>query len=331
MISTGTVLVGQAQEPSAIPIINQPDLENLTLLSTIAFDSRVNGLAWSSDGSMLAVSSPRGVRLFAMPSFDSSTEVSNLPAFDVDIQPNGHLIAFPTRGNKVIVKDMQSGLETVLEHDAVTTVLFNQTGTLLASASGAGTILVWNTQTWLHQPLFSGGEDNAVIDLSFQSDNALLASVHQRGDVFFWNLRDLRNGNSMRTFTSNDETLSVSFAFRPGSDNFAKLTLDSPIAVSTSLEVANLAQVNRGIEVSESRSLESQYAISDLVYSPDGSLIITIGGDQLIFSDARTLQILAVRAIVSSNARLLSINSQGNLLAIAAGVTGNNTIEIWGL
>jgi WD40 repeat protein len=106
----------------------------------------------------------------------------------VAFSPDGTLLAVP-RGREVEIVDLASGdaLRVLSGHiDGVWGVAFSPDGALLATASADRTARVWETTSGQHRGTLEG-HTGGVTGVAFSPDGALLATASDDGTARLWN------------------------------------------------------------------------------------------------------------------------------------------------
>ncbi len=153
--------------------------------------------------------------------------------------------------------------------DAVTSVAFQPRSSLLASASGDGTIRLWNarTRTQVGQPL--RGPYGGVASVAFSADGTVLASGYQSGDVVLW-------GSSTHRPIAHPSTggadSAISVAFSPDRRWLAAARLNGTIALWA---LAGGRPVGRPVLLSAPK-------VRSIAFSHDSAMLASAGGDQEI-------------------------------------------------
>ncbi len=166
-------------------------------------------------------------------------EVTEKPIRSLAFNPkNNNIIAVGFLGKqttniKILELDDRFDSKEVagLQHeDAVTSVVFNPQGTLLASTSDDAMVKLWNTQTWKEEATL-GRHMGFGHTVSFNSDGSLLASAAFDGAVKLWNVATrtllktfIRAGASERTKFSRDYEIS-SALFAPTDPHILAMAL----------------------------------------------------------------------------------------------------------
>jgi WD40 repeat protein len=149
------------------------------------------GVAFSPDGSLVAASAGRQVRLWSAASgsevrtLDSTQRIS-LIAFSPD---GGRLAALTVDTPGVIVWAPDTGKQVAAwqagAKEGIFGLAFSPDGTRLATAHGDGTVHVWNARTG-REGLTIRGHGAVVRGVSFSSDGRRLVSASDDGTVKLW-------------------------------------------------------------------------------------------------------------------------------------------------
>jgi WD40 repeat protein len=162
-------------------------------------------IALNQDGTVLASSSVAGVDLWNV-----SHSVHNVPAFRISLaninwtrsvafSPNGHILAigtgearFSSASAPIQLYDMTHrvplGPALSGHTQEVTSIMFNRSGTLLASGSKDGTIRLWDVQRRRPLATLLTGHSAAVNRIAFSPNGRFLASAGADGSVQLWNV-----------------------------------------------------------------------------------------------------------------------------------------------
>ncbi|GBC96306.1 Protein TolB [bacterium HR16] len=192
-----------------------------TLMSVIpAHDNRVNTVAFSPDGNLLASGSDDMTvkiwqvsdygRVFSLQrSLQGHTSWVNAVAFS----PDGSLLASASRDGTVRIWRVSDGtlVRTLTGHNgSVTSVAFSPDGQYLASGSEDGKVRIWNTSDGLLVRTLSD-HVLAVRSVAFSPNGQLIASGGDDRNVRIWQVSD---GALVRTLSGHSGSV-TSVAFSP--------------------------------------------------------------------------------------------------------------------
>lgn len=153
-------------------------------------DSEGRGVAWSTDGTLIAVALRNGEVVVVDP--ESWSESIRWKAHDhqvraIAIRPNSQQIISASRDGTLKVWDRQGTLLHILEGhtDSVEAVACNADGTLIASCDQAGGILVWDAESGTEQYRLTF-PDIRGYSLAFRPDGKLIAIGCNAGNIVIW-------------------------------------------------------------------------------------------------------------------------------------------------
>lgn len=148
---------------------------------------QANDVDFSPDGSLLAVSSPDGIRLWDVESLDLTRSFGSFGGTGgADFSPDGSLLA--TEGSKATILDLMADQSFRLEETrGARPVAFSPDGSLLAVGEQGGGLKLWDVETRTVALSLEGHTDHFINHLSFTSDGSLLASVGTR-ELFLWDV-----------------------------------------------------------------------------------------------------------------------------------------------
>jgi WD40 repeat protein len=180
------------------PVISVDNAADLQIVMTLSpGDAWLADIAWSQDGSMLAVSGLDGLWLYQTGElqFDSPLSLPGhtLAVMDVNFSPDGSLLASASRDATIRIWDTATGdLITILNHDGeVNYVEFIANGAILAS-SGFDGIRLWDVATFEQIGITGSGA------FSFSPNSGSLAGMNA-GSLTVWDVSSLTETAALTT------------------------------------------------------------------------------------------------------------------------------------
>ena len=186
-------------------------------------------VAWSPDGTRLAVAGSIGIWLYDA---HTGAEVARLTGHrdwvsSVAFSPDGNTLASGSRDDTIRLWDVQTGEErsTIRGHtENVLSVAFSPDGNTLASGSRDATIRLWDVQTGEERSTIRGHTEN-VLSVAFSPDGNTLASGSAGGTIRLW---DVQTGEERSTLTGHRGVVH-SLAFSPDGNTLASGSGDGTI------------------------------------------------------------------------------------------------------
>lgn len=203
--------------PTPEPVIEIPPIqlekittENATALTMVKMigDGRINHLAYSPSGSLLAAASSIGVRLHGGTDLAERVFLPvSKPVSRVAFSPDGKTIAAGTEAGMILIYSVNDVLSSLDERPAlaleikasnfaVTELTFSPDGKTLANGSVDRTIQVWDYVTG-KRIRSVGGFQLGVSSLTYSPDSTLLAGSSVDGSTRIWRIRTGEVLNSM--------------------------------------------------------------------------------------------------------------------------------------
>ena len=261
-------------------------------------DHQANDVDFSPDGSLLAVPSPDGIRLWDVKSLDLTRSYGFYGGVGgADFSPDGSLLA--TGGSKATIFDLRADQSFRLEGTWAGPVAFSPDGSLLAVGEREGMLKLWDVETRTVALSLEGHTGRSIDHLSFTSDGSLLASVGT-DELFLWDVATgeqrtapgLPQGTSFTGVASAPHTPMLAFSahdgvwiWYPSSEGEAKpMSADdcdsaSGIALSPSGQMlAVLCSWGESIHLVDAFAQESlvEFGVggaTSVEFSPDGRLL----------------------------------------------------------
>jgi len=157
-------------------------VSNGSTIQTIQLPSEAAGLAFSPDGSLLAVRTADGIRCWQV---NDGSPLSQFDGYSMAFSHDGSLLAITSvieGGNATRIRQMPDGDLNLIIKDGSTELAFSPDASLLA-ISGPTTIL-WNTADGT--PAFILPDASPFGRLAFSSDGRLLAQLSPNGILRLW-------------------------------------------------------------------------------------------------------------------------------------------------
>ena len=288
----------------------------------------INEIAYSPDGTLLAVASQIGIWLYDIDTLQERALLTGHTSgvTSVSFSPDGNTIASGSEGGTVRLWDVATTTQTrtLTGHTgSVTSVSFSPDGNTIASGSSDNTVRLWDVNTGLHLRTFTG-HTRDVESVSFSSDGQTLASSGGSWDdtVRLW---DVNTGRHLRTLTGHTGAV-YSVSFSP----------DGQTLASGSWKEVRLWDVNTGSQISTltgdrcgCQSLQSLHTgwVYSVSFSPDGETLASGSSDDTVrLWDANTGSHLQTLTGHTSAVYSVSFSPDGQTLASGS---SDGTVRLW--
>ena len=231
-IDTGAQGPSQASDPVESPVTRLPNTPDLSPSATA---KPITSVAFSPDGTRLAVARFRDVELLTSPGRRFVQRLSDHPGKvnDLRFTRDGRYLIAATGIVGVVgetrIWDVNSGkLHQRLggHRDVIYAAVASDDGELLATAGYDRVIVVWNLRdgSKLHE---LAGHNGPVLDLAFSPDGRILASASADATVKIWHVQDGRRLDTLSQPLKEQHTVDISpdgkFVIAGGQDNRIRL------------------------------------------------------------------------------------------------------------
>jgi WD40 repeat protein len=233
----------------------------------------VLALAWSPDGTILAVAAGEQIYLYSPFEFKERSALdAGVWSTDLQFSPDSRWLASSGRDGGLRVWEVGSGglLTTIPAHKkGANAVAFDPTGRWLASAGNDGMVRVWDAASGAFETQMIGGSFG-IPALAFTPDGQNLAIAN--GNVV--RIRSMQDGRFVQTLRGGESSFSC-LAMADGSSLLA--TGDSANTITIwELDSGNALHQMTGHKGEVSRPSGLVWRV---IFSPDGKLLASAGGD----------------------------------------------------
>ncbi len=153
---------------------------------------KVEAVAFSPDGSLLAVGSSLGIWLYDAADLSLLRFIqSSIYMTDFAFSPDGSRLASPGPDGDVYLWDVQTGeqVQTFNEHPSrVIRVAYSPEGSLLAGGDVDGHVHLWDVQSGAHLASLEVSA-KLVVELAFSPDGGTLAAAGRRDTISLWDVQ----------------------------------------------------------------------------------------------------------------------------------------------
>ena len=273
-------------------------------------------VAYSSDGSVLTIGTPKGVYLYDAQSlrplrFIQTTE----PVVSLDQSPAANWIAVGTFSGGTYLFNGQNGqlLRTLKSSQSTVNALgFSPDGTLLAGAFSDGLVRVWRLWDGSLQRTLSG-HLGAVWAVRFSPDGSLLASGGADGSVRLWRTKD---GIPLRVLTGNVGGVTA-LTFDPDNTSLALGSGDGAV------RTWNVRTGASSVPLVEHRG-----GVTDVAIAPNAGFLVSSAYDgKIVVFDLRDNKMHATLVSPGNVPVSLAIAPDGKVMTSAS---VNGAVQLWG-
>ena len=273
----------------------------------------INELAYSPDGTLLAIASTIGVWLY-----DTNTyqEINLLTEHtgrveSVAFSPDGTTLASGSSWGSIQLWDVATGtVKQTLTGHTVWSVAFSPDGTTLASGSADDTIRLWDVDTGTVKQTLTG-HTGWVWSVAFSPDGTTLASGSRDNTIRLW---DVATGTGKQTLTGHTREVR-SVAFSPDGTTLASGSTDNSIRFwDVATGTLKNALTGHG---GSARSV---------AFSPDGTTLATGSWTGIRLWDVDTGTLKNALTGHTGEVRSVAFSPDGNALASGS---WDDTIRLW--
>ncbi|MBD2184071.1 serine/threonine protein kinase [Planktothrix sp. FACHB-1355] len=280
--------------------------------------SRVNGIAFSPDGEILASGS--GDSTIKLWDISTGKQIRTLwghlsGVSAIAFSPDGQTLASASADNTIKLWDVSTGklLHTLIGHSGwVSSVAFSPDGQTIASGSYDHTIKIWDAKTGeLRQTLI--GHYSWVFAVAFSPDGQTIASGSFDNTIKLWNPL---SGQQKQTLTGHSLRVR-SLAFSPDGNLLVSGTGEGTIELWNVMT----GQIENTLTGHED-------AVTAIAFSPDGKKIASSGDSNIKIWDVTTGILLDNLSGHLDTVDAVAFSPQNLILASGS---NDNTIKIWPL
>jgi WD40 repeat protein len=309
-----------ASDLSKLPAITRSNADEIVQLGQVDIGQGLSDIAWSPENDLVTAVWTRlqiyEVNSLSSPSYSFPDEGQSL----VTYTSGGSTIATDSYDRTIRFWDAETRAElTELRgcFKPVARFAFSPDGRLLATSNLDETVIIWSVEA--RERLYTlRGHDNKVYEIAVSPDSLLIATSSLDGTTRLW---DSQTGVQLAALP-----ISGLVSFSPDSNSL--LVSEGLHGRSYSWSIEEILQ--EGPDPSP-MILFQQGGLSNIVYSPEGSLIILGDVDNnVILRDAQHGTIVSVLVGHSDMVSRVSFNNYGTLLASYAGGK-DGTIHLWGI
>ncbi|MBK9125474.1 MAG: protein kinase [Chloroflexi bacterium] len=255
-------------------------------------------------------------------SFGARRNIRSLSGHDTTVvstvwSPDGTRVASGDGNGKVYVWDVENG-ERVLELVGHTSTVFGLAysggGAYIASGSNDDSVRVWDAYTGRLE-MHLGGSGGTIYKTMFSNDGSRVVAVSSDRRVRVWDWRNNRliSETELRGFVG-------ALAFNPDGDTYAT-GADGPQSGEVHLWSLSTYAPFRVLQVPE--------YVLDVAFSPDGSLLASVGWDDTLHVfDWRSGAELAALSGHTADVQAVDFSPNGTLIVTSA---EDGTIRLWGI
>ena len=270
----------------------------------------VTSIAFSNDGKLVAGGDEnKAIKIWDI---DTRRERATLTGhknaiYALAFSPNGETLASGSSDGTIRFWNPNNGEEIALfatgYTESVKAVAFSENDTTLASATSIGTVEVWGLNTWQELTTFTVGQNFSTSAVALTSDATHFAYQDRdkkgHNSIQLW---EIATGKKIPGPWQNIKTQEIAFTF----------SSDNKTIVVSSHQGIHAWDINTQLELFHYKT--EQFYRSNLVFSPNGTLIATNGNH----ARTRIWNISKQREIGPShikNATTLAFSPDGSLLA----------------
>jgi WD40 repeat protein len=285
----------------------------------------ISGIAFSSNGRLLAVADPQEIRVWDWARDRVQRVVTTYPQSiggGIAFSPDGRLIASSNYDGTVQLLDWAKGgsLAVLRGHQGpVEDVAFSPNGQLVASAGDDGTVRIWDWKLGRARAVLTGKAIGGATSVTFSPDGRLVMNSSEiDGTVRIWNWAK----GSQRAALHGGGPISVDAAFSPDGQRVA-------VTDTTDLRIWNWAQDK--VQTLQATALAAGgdlYPPKSVAFSPNGKLVAIgdmISGTTRVWDRSQKRQIASLRGS-KGDVESVAFSPDGRLVA-SAGADG--VVRVW--
>lgn len=285
--------------------------------SLFGYFSKVNAVAFSPDGQVLAIGSDdKTIKLWYLTNGKRTNWWNNLSGINaIAFSPDGQTIASASTDNTIKLWNVSLGKlrHTLSGHGGwVSSVAFSPDGKTIASGSDDNTIKLWDAKAGQLQRTLKG-HSASVSSVAFSPDGKILASGSFDNTIKLWNAA---TGDLKTTLIA--KSLRVrSLAFSPDGEIIAIGTGEGTI------ELWNLTTFKL-----EKTLTGHQDAVTAIAFSPDGQKMASSGDSTIKIWDAKSITLIETLTGHTDAVDAIAFSPRNPILASGS---DDNTVKIWPL